>query len=152
MLPVYELSDNLVMLFRPGRGSDMVGYATHRRGARKPYTSADRLLAKVLIPELRRSFDAGELSPTIAPVAGLPPRAAQVLQRLLRGQSPKQIATELGLSVFTVRDHVKLLLERFHVSSTPELLAYLLNDPQSDQWRAAVADRAKRAAGVLTRS
>lgn len=140
----YSLHDNLVLMFRPGRTSDMWCYAVHRRSQPKPYTPNDTMLAKVLIGEMRKMYDAGRLTINTTPALGLPRRPAQVLERLLRGQSPKQIAPELGMSVHTVRDHVKGLLERFELSTTQELLAHFLNDPDADRLREAIADRAGR--------
>ncbi|HEX8325686.1 MAG TPA: helix-turn-helix transcriptional regulator [Tepidisphaeraceae bacterium] len=142
--PAYRLEDNLVLMFRPGSTSDMWAYAVHRRDSTTPYSEAERGLAKLLITEMRRLFDIGQLTAPVSPVVDLPRRSAEVLQRLLRGRSPKQIAAEMNLSIYTVRDHVKVLLERFDVSSTPELLASLLNDPNADGYRAALAERAGR--------
>src|SRR5438445_163542 len=53
----------------------------------------------------------------------LSPRLSQTLQRLLSGESEKQIAAQLGLSRHTVHVYVKTLYRRFDVTSRPELLA-----------------------------
>jgi len=52
-----------------------------------------------------------------------PPRLRQVLDRLLVGQTPKRIARELGLSLWTVPDHVQRLYHHFGVSGRDELMA-----------------------------
>lgn len=59
------------------------------------------------------------------PIDGRPlsPRLAEVLGALLQGDSAKQIARRLGLSIHTVRDYVKTLYARFGVSGHGELLA-----------------------------
>jgi DNA-binding NarL/FixJ family response regulator len=55
--------------------------------------------------------------------ADLSPRLRQTLQRLLEGDSEKQIAIHLGLSRNTVHVYVKSLYKRFAVQSRAELLA-----------------------------
>lgn len=58
--------------------------------------------------------------------AELSPRARDVLEGLLRGAADKEIASALGLSPHTVRQHVKAVYRCFEVSSRGELLAKLL--------------------------
>jgi len=57
---------------------------------------------------------------------GITPRMRDVLARLLRGDSEKQVAARLGISRHTVHDHVKRLYRHFGVSSRGELLAACL--------------------------
>jgi DNA-binding NarL/FixJ family response regulator len=54
---------------------------------------------------------------------GLAPRLQQTLQRLLSGDSEKQIAARLGVSQHTVHVYVKGLYRHYDVSSRGELLA-----------------------------
>lgn len=60
-----------------------------------------------------------------SPVPGRPlaPRVAQTLERVLKGDSEKQIAAKLGLSPHTVHDYMKTLYREFGVSTRAELLA-----------------------------
>jgi DNA-binding NarL/FixJ family response regulator len=53
----------------------------------------------------------------------LAPRVRQTLERLLAGDSEKQIASHLGLSRNTVHCYVKSLYRRYRVCSRGELLA-----------------------------
>lgn len=53
----------------------------------------------------------------------LPPRTRQVLDRLLAGDSAKQIARHLGVSVHTINDHIKSIYRSYEVASRGELLA-----------------------------
>lgn len=66
----------------------------------------------------------GGASPTLnAAVDWMTPRERQTLDRLLEGQSEKQIAAELGLSNHTVHIYIKALHAHFEVASRAELLA-----------------------------
>jgi DNA-binding CsgD family transcriptional regulator len=59
----------------------------------------------------------------------LPPRLQQVLDRLLAGDSAKQVAAHLRLSPHTVSDYIKELYRRFGVASRGELLAEFIAPP-----------------------
>lgn len=56
----------------------------------------------------------------------LPPRQRQTLERLLQGDSEKQIALRLKLSPHTIHSYVKALHKRLSVSSRGELLSRFL--------------------------
>jgi DNA-binding NarL/FixJ family response regulator len=58
-----------------------------------------------------------------APPAHLTPRQAEVLRLLEQGRSTKQIALELHLSVETVRNHVRHLLQALGVHTRLEAVA-----------------------------
>lgn len=66
-------------------------------------------------------------APRNAASAGLSPRLAQTLARLLAGDSEKQIAARLQLSRHTVHVYVKSLYRHFNVNSRGELLAHFLS-------------------------
>lgn len=55
--------------------------------------------------------------------ARLSPRVRQTLDRLLRGDSEKQVAIQLRLSQHTVHVHVKSLYRKLNVTTRGELLA-----------------------------
>jgi DNA-binding CsgD family transcriptional regulator len=57
-----------------------------------------------------------------APARSLSPRERQTLERLLAGDSEKQIASKLKLSHNTVHHYVKSIHRHFDVSSRAELL------------------------------
>ncbi|VVO32256.1 LuxR C-terminal-related transcriptional regulator [Pseudomonas fluorescens] len=50
-------------------------------------------------------------------------REQEVLQSLLQGKTNKQIAISLGISDFTVRDHVSSILRKVGAKSRLELFA-----------------------------
>ncbi len=57
----------------------------------------------------------------------LSPRLEQTLERLLTGDSEKQIARRLQLSPHTIHDYVKALYRHFDVSSRAELIVACLD-------------------------
>lgn len=56
----------------------------------------------------------------------LSPREQMTLDALVAGDSEKQIAARLGISINTVHDYVKSLHRQFEVHSRGELLSYLV--------------------------
>lgn len=82
-----------------------------------------------MIAEFCRLLGRGFSAPPPDPTAGLPPRHVQTLQRLLEGDSEKQIARHLGVSPHTVHVYVKALYRHFDVSSRGELLARFIRSP-----------------------
>jgi DNA-binding CsgD family transcriptional regulator len=64
-----------------------------------------------------------------APGHNLPPRLRQTLERILAGDSEKQVAQRLGVSPHTVHVYVKGLYRRYNVSSRGELLARFVRQP-----------------------
>ena len=83
------------------------------------------------VPLRRRGYVIGvfgQLSPSTddAPPPSDPrltPRQAEVLRLLARGRSTHQIATELGISANTVRNHIRQLLRTMGASSRLEAVA-----------------------------
>jgi DNA-binding CsgD family transcriptional regulator len=102
------------------------GASIHRYGkGEKLFTGREIALAKLLYEELHWLHSTGRLE-TPGAAADLPPRLKQVLDLLLAGRAPKQIAKELRLSVHTVRDHIRRLYDRFGVDGREGLAAKFL--------------------------
>ena len=68
-------------------------------------------------------------APLPAAAARLSPRMRQTLERLLAGDSEKEIAARFGRSKHTVHVYVKKLYERFNVCSRGELFAQFVRAP-----------------------
>lgn len=66
-----------------------------------------------------------EILPLFVAGHGLSEREKEVLAELIDGRSTTQIADVLFISVHTVRDHVKSILEKVGVSSRAELVSEL---------------------------
>ena len=56
---------------------------------------------------------------------GLPPRQAEITKHIMYGESDKQIARELGISVPTVRTHVSRLFRKFNLNDRKELILHV---------------------------
>ena len=88
-----------------------------------PMTSDDGSVAVILEPAR-----ASDLAPILLESMGLTPREIDIVMLLARGLAVKQIATEIGLSAHTVRDHVKSIYDKVGVSSRGELVAQIFSD------------------------
>ena len=58
----------------------------------------------------------------------LTPREKEILQSLSRGNSFKMIASEMEISLDTVRTHIKRIYDKLHVSSQIEAVSKALNE------------------------
>jgi DNA-binding CsgD family transcriptional regulator len=65
--------------------------------------------------------------------AKLPPRSADVAQRVCRGQTNKEIARDMGISDQTVKEHVANLCKRFGAHNRTELVACLMSGSRPRQ-------------------
>ena len=119
-----RLVDGAVGLYRDGPGDRrVVGVAMHRIGRGHRFRPRDHALLAFAVRELRELVRRGHF-PLDGPAPEvLPPRLREVLDRLLRGDGVKQIARELGLSVWTVREHIQRLYRHFGVGSRDELMS-----------------------------
>ena len=72
------------------------------------------------------------LRPEAPDVSALTDREREVLQALSRGLMYKEVADELGVSINTVRAHVRHIYETLHVQSRAEAVAKLGGMPRRD--------------------
>jgi len=68
--------------------------------------------------------DAPHLPHSDARVHGLTPRETDILTRLARGQSAATLASELGISPLTARNHIQHMFEKLEVHSRSEAVAF----------------------------
>jgi DNA-binding NarL/FixJ family response regulator len=68
---------------------------------------------------------ASEVAPIIAEAYELSPREREITELIARGLRTAEIAAELHLSVYTVRDYVKAVFDKVGASSRGELVAKL---------------------------
>ncbi|MCC7350441.1 MAG: hypothetical protein IT446_07720 [Phycisphaerales bacterium] len=108
-----------------GSGLHVMTVCVHRAPGERPFTRRQWEILDLFHSEMYRLLDVRSAKPMMA----LSPRMRQVLECMQRGDGPKQIAIKLGLSVYTVRDYVKKLYERFNVSGQRELLGCFVRQP-----------------------
>ena len=65
-------------------------------------------------------------SDKVRPIDRLPVRSREVAQLLCRGKPNKAIANQLGISVYTVKEHVQNLCKRFGAHNRTDLVHHLL--------------------------
>lgn len=118
--------DHNVVTLRPIEpGRLCILEAEQRLGAPPLGERALKLMA-LLSAELTARLGAPLVTEQHLGLHGLSPRLEQTLRALLRGKRPKQIAEDLGISLYTVRQYVADLHCRFEVRTNGELLAYFL--------------------------
>ena len=69
---------------------------------------------------------------------GLTPRETEILLRLCRGLTTKEIAAELVISAHTVRDHLKAIYDKAGVGSRGELVATLFSNHVLDRFHETI--------------
>jgi DNA-binding CsgD family transcriptional regulator len=100
----------------------------HRYSLDNPFTHAEHKLVRLFHVELGRLWRTDALRNAEDPMSELPPRLAQTLEQLVKGDSEKQIAYELDLSQHTIHNYIKALHRRFAVSSRAELLSKAMSE------------------------
>ncbi len=84
------------------------------RSAAKDGAVLSPLVARFLVDEFRQVSVVETKKPSLNV---LTQREMEILQNLATGQSPKDIANDLGLSYETVRAHLKKIYQKLHVQS-----------------------------------
>ena len=88
------------------------------------------VIARKVIQFFHEASEYPEPPPLKAPATRLTPREQEVLQRLAEGFLYKEIATALGLSVETVRTHVRNIYEKLHVRTRMEAVVKVYGRPK----------------------
>jgi DNA-binding CsgD family transcriptional regulator len=99
----------------------------HRAVGERSFESREQRLLHICHDELGRLT--GTVLARKVEWTGLSPRLRQTLDCLLEGDSEKQVATRLTLSLPTVHQYVTTLYRHFGVCSRAELLAHFIRRP-----------------------
>ena len=110
----------LVVLLPPQGGADRRLMLT-RDATDIPFSERDRLLLTLLRPHLISAHDRVEAQRRTVPV--LTARQVELLARVARGDTNRQVARDLGLSEGTVRKHLENIYARLEVHSRTEAVA-----------------------------
>ncbi len=125
-----DLDDNMMSNFIALSLGKLMGIGVHRAEGDPPFTERDRRKLKLCHLEIARAYTSSLAVPAESQVAPLSPRQRQVLWRLCKGESEKQVALALALSQHTVHDYVKSLHRHFNVATRSELIAKVLTQPR----------------------
>jgi DNA-binding CsgD family transcriptional regulator len=117
----WRLDDSIYGGTRSAIGN-YAGIGLFRAWGKRPFSEEDAQLAELFAEGCRGAVFAGggRLRPALSP------RQEETLQCLLTGDSAKQIADKLGLSIHTVGDYIKAVYRAHGVNSRAELLTRLL--------------------------
>jgi DNA-binding NarL/FixJ family response regulator len=126
MLTVYEDTDQILKALSAGATGYLLKRLTpakllqairevHAGGS--PMSSS---IARKVVASFQRAGQAGENE------AHLSPREQGVLDLLAKGLTYKQIADQLGISIDTIRTHLRRVYEKLHVQSRTEAVAKYL--------------------------
>lgn len=77
---------------------------------------------------------AHEVAPLVALAYGLTDREGQVTRLCMRGLSTKEIAHALGVSPYTVQDHLKSIFDKTGVRSRGELVGQVFLEHYAPRW------------------
>ena len=124
-----ELGSTLPIVFLTGHADIPTTVQTIKAGAQDVLTkpvSSDQLLGAIeralAVYQVRRN-QRGELDRFRSLVGRLTPRERQVFELVVRGKINKQIATQLGTTVRTVKAHRHRVMEKMQVRSLAELVS-----------------------------
>ncbi len=115
----------------PGYGISCIGI--YRPVGAPMFTERETRIAHILLSEVPLLHEAGMPHSVARPILQLPPRCRLIINLLVRGQTRKDIASHLGISVHTVSVHVKKIFHHFSVHSQSELIARLSHGDGRDR-------------------
>lgn len=91
-------------------------------GVRQGEAAITGMMAAKIMQELRKP--ATPVVPEQVPVEVLTPREAEVLQRVARGASNRQIADDLVITENTVKIHLRNILDKLHLQNRIQVAVY----------------------------
>jgi DNA-binding NarL/FixJ family response regulator len=126
MLTVYEDTDKIFKALSAGAN----GYLLKRVAPTKLLEAISDVHAggSAMSSSIARKVVASfqKVSPLTAPETHLSPREQTVLDCLAKGLTYKAIADQLGISIETIRTHLKRVYQKLHVRSRTEAVAKYL--------------------------
>ena len=124
-----ELGSTLPIVFLTGYPDVRTAVRTIKAGAEDFLTkpvSSDKLLRAIERAMARHEATRGlksTLDVVRAHIGKLTPRERQVFERIVRGQTNKQVASALGTTERTIKAHRKQVMEKMQVQSLAELVS-----------------------------
>lgn len=122
------VDDNMTSAYRARNSDSVFGFGLQRHVGDRPFEPRDRAVLDLIQRSCASAFERYAMIQQRTS-KDLSPRLQQTLERLLAGDSEKQVARQLHLSPHTIHDYVKALYRHFGVSSRAELIISCL-DPK----------------------
>jgi DNA-binding CsgD family transcriptional regulator len=130
-----KIDGQLTSVSQIGDDGAISAICLHRAPGEREFSSRDRRLLRFFHAELGPLVGRPLVSATEPRLDALPPRLRQTLACLLEGDSEKQAAARLGLSLATTHEYVTALYRRFKVSSRAQLMAHVIKRRALDSAR-----------------
>lgn len=123
MVTVYEDADHIFNALAAGATGYLVKQAGRREliSALRQVQEGGSPMTSYIARKVVQSFHRASASNTEP--HGLSPRERQILELLARGQSYKEIADALGITVLTVGTHIRRIYNKLHVRSRGQAVA-----------------------------
>ncbi len=125
----------------PDVGTSVIAF--YRPVSAPMFTPREARIAHIVLTEVAWLHEAGMPHAAARKVPVLPPRTRHVLYELVLGRPRKQIAADLGLSIHTVNDHLKIIFSHFGVHSQVQLIARFRHGDGNDAQFGRPAQEAK---------
>jgi DNA-binding NarL/FixJ family response regulator len=109
------------------KNASFADLATMIDSAKRGEFAASPTVCAWLMAELR---SLGQRVPTGACPEVLTTRETETLELMTRGLSNREIATQLGIEICTVKNHVHQVLKKLNVRRRGEAVAFFLGDPR----------------------
>ncbi len=126
ILTVFDDSENIVNAIKAGAS----GYLLKKHISQRLYSAIEEVMAggAPMSPGVARLVIQSMQKPSHDNLYKLTAREQQILQELSQGNSYKMIAASSGISIDTVRTHIKRIYEKLQVHSQTEAVAKALNE------------------------
>ncbi len=126
MLTVFDDNTNVFRAIRAGAS----GYLLKKHISSRLFLAMEDVLSggAPMSPSIARMVISSMQLPVHGNVYNLTAREKEVLGQLSKGNSYKLIASESGISLETVRTHIKNIYEKLHVHSQTEAVSKAINE------------------------
>jgi len=121
-----KIDDELTSVFQMEEDDSIGAICLHRAVGERGFSPRDRGLLSFFHAELGPLMGRSLVSAAEPRLDTLSPRLRQTLACLIEGDSEKQAAARLGLSLATTHEYVTALYRRFKVRSRAQLMAHVI--------------------------
>ena len=134
-----RVEHRLVSAYKQSAERSFSALCLHRSPGERDFSAREQRLVSFFHAELGPLVGRALVSIAEASPDDLSPRLRQTLACLLDGDSEKQIAGRLGVSLPTAHQYVTALYKRFGVRSRAQLMAHALRRSGRPPWRQLIS-------------